>query len=637
MTYQGKYISGSGNPDRLSLIDKSFAALNTSPTLPHLKMLYKSATDMLSEGFIWGTGWWIQNSYGFTMGAIPLLDEFWSHILQKSYDAFWARMGDGKRIGADNGVASSQIFSLCAPDGSLGDTVFPEEGIIYRQGDGDFMTYDWFYEGTAAGVNMQADILLFDRRPEQIKKYLPLMWRSLNHIESTRAENGLFLVGTSANLLAPSYGGSYNAETGEIGKGYLTGVSVTYSSALKKCAELCKMVGDAEGEAECRARLARNLAALPQLLTEEGYFAKSMDPDGTLHGVYGADRYGYLESVCNVDAIAWEVVSPAVARSIYDKIASVPEIRGAGLLCNNYPHLDDTLESYRHKSTAPHSLGWLSGDWVDGGCWATVEGRAILAYMKLGKYDDAFKAADIYMRWAEEYRQDAPFSQWGRNTNNPWQKENDDHTHCERPVAIMVDNFAPVTCLLRGLFDLTADADGLRITPQIPEDVTGLTQHRPIHCGGCRIYITYKGGQGPLTACLNGTSLQADECGRIFIPAALLSRGGEVCLSISRAEPAAPVAVADIRREIAPTGDIEGVPAEMADVYRRCQTELETAAEPYRVSRLRDILLSVEAAALRRRLPFDKHELRPMTEDKVEKIIQAYDKAVWELVHGLEH
>ena len=253
MTYQGTHISGQGNPAYLQLIDKSFGALRSSPTLPNLKMLYKSATDMFSEGFIWGTGWWIQNSYGFTMGAIPLLDGFWSHILQNSYDAFWQRIGDGKRIGADNGQPTHVNYSFCAPDGSLGDCVL-KDGIIYRQGDGDVNAYDWFYEATAAGVHMQADILLFDRRPEKIQRYLPLMWRSLNHIESARAENGLLLVGAAANLLAPSYGGSCNRETGEVGKGYLTGLSVTYSAALKKCAELCKMVGDEQGEAECRAR-----------------------------------------------------------------------------------------------------------------------------------------------------------------------------------------------------------------------------------------------------------------------------------------------------------------------------------------------------------------------------------------------
>jgi len=645
MTYQGQFISGSGNNDRLALIDKSFAALNASPTSPHLKMLYSPVADMFTEGFIWGNGagWWIQNSYGFAMGAIPLLDEFWSAILQNSYDQFWDRIGDGKRVGWDSGVPSpddtgiSGLLNLCAPDGALGDAVFIPDGIAYRQGDGDYKSYDWLYEATAAGVNIQADILLFGRQKEKIRKYLPLMWRSLNHIESTRAENGLFLVGASANLLAPSYGGSYNEETGEIGKGYLTGLSVTYSSALRKCAELCRMIGDTEGENECRSRLTRNLEALPQLLTEEGYFAKSMDPDGTKHGVFGAEKYGYLESVCNVDAIAWKVVPPDIAESIYRKIASVPEIRGAGILCNNYPHLDDTLSSYRNKTSDPNSLGWLSGDWVDGGCWATVEGRAILAYLTLGKYDDAFKSADVVMRWAEEYRQDAPFSQWGHNTNNPWQRENDEHTACVEPVAIMIDNFAPITCLLRGLFDYTADADGLWITPRIPDDISELTQHRPISFNGCHIYITYKGGQEPLTACLNGHKLQADQDGRIFISAALLPNGGEVCLSVSRAGEAACIPAADIRRDITPTGDIEGVPAEMLELYRDCEKELKTAADPLRIARLREVLLSVEAAALRRRLPFDKHELRPMTEDKVKKILQAYDNTVWQLAKGLKY
>ncbi|MBO7404274.1 MAG: hypothetical protein J6V24_04870, partial [Clostridia bacterium] len=278
------FITGSGDPDKLRLIDNSFAMLDGSPTLPNLRMLYKASTDMFSEGFIWGDGWWIQNSFGFTMGAIPLLDPFWSRILQNSYDAFWKRIGDGQRIGADNGVPTHPNYTYCAPDGSLGDCV-SRVGIVYRQGDGDVDSYDWFYEATAAGVLMEAEILLFDRRPDRIRKYLPLLRRSLDHIESARAENGLFLVGPSANLLAPSYGGSPADEDGRPGKGYLTGLSVTTAAALKKTAALCRMVGDTERAAEYDRRLARTLDALPQLLTDEGYFVKSMDPDGTKHGV----------------------------------------------------------------------------------------------------------------------------------------------------------------------------------------------------------------------------------------------------------------------------------------------------------------------------------------------------------------
>ena len=636
--YRGQYVSGTGSEEKLRLIDESFSMLGSTAALPNLKMLYKSSTDMLSEGFIWGDGWWIQNSFGFTMGAVPLLNGFWSRILQNSYDAFWKRIGDGKRIGADDGHPKHFNYSFCAPDGSLGDCVF-RDGIIYRQGDGDVNAYDWFYEATAAGVLMQAEILLFDRREDRIRKYMPLMRRSLDHIESARAENGLFLVGPASNLLAPSYGGSYDEATGECGKGYLTGLTVTYSAALKRCAELAKMIGDGEAAAEYDARLRRNLDALPLLLTEEGYLVKSMDPDGTKHGVYGAERYGYLEGVCNADAVAWDIVPPKTARSIYEKIASVPKIRGAGILCCNWPHLDDTLESYRKHTSGPHSLGWRSGDWVDGGCWATVEGRAILAYMRLGETDDAFRAADWYMRWAKEYRQDAPFSQWGFNTNNPWQRENDDHTVCERPVSVMVDNFAPVTCLLRGLFGYEADAEGLSVRPQIPDDITELIQREPIYFNGCAIHLLYEGGDQTVVGNLDGTLLRADEVGRIRIPASLLPRGGEVCLSLSRSGEAKTYRIADLptRTEEASafTGEIGDLPDDLVHIYAECTERLKTADDPDLRAQLGEILSSVKAACGRRELPFVCHELRPMTDEKRAAILNLYDQTVRELYQGL--
>ena len=611
--------------------------LADSPSLPDLRMLYKSSTDMLSEGFIWGDGWWIQNSFGFTMGAVPLLNPFWSRILQNSYDAFWQRIGDGRRIGADNGVPTHPNYGYCAPDGSLGDCVKQGVGIVYRQGDGDVDSYDWFYEATAAGVLMEAEILLFDRRPERIRAYLPLMRRSLDHIESTRAENGLFLVGPSANLLAPSYGGSPADENGKPGKGYLTGLSVTTAAALERCAALCRMVGDTDTAAEYERRLERTRGALPLLLTEEGYFVKSMDPDGTKHGVYGADRYGYLEGVCNVDAAAWGVVGEDTARSICQKIAAVAGIRPAGILCNNYPHLDDTLDSYRKHSSEPHSLGWRSGDWVDGGCWATVEGRAVLAYLRTGAYEDAFRAAGVYMKWAEEYRQDAPMSQWGFNTNNPWQQENDDHTDCKRPVSVMVDNFAPVTCLLRGLFGWEGNAEGLTVRPQIPDDITSLRLHVPVYFGGCAVYAAYAGGDAPLRALLDGREIPVSEGGTVHIPDALLPRGGEVCLVLDRSGSAPVLTAEELKRDGGLTGDIDGLPEELADIYAECAAAYEGEDDPLRRAQLAEILSAAETAALRRRLPFDRHELRPMTEDKRAGILNLYDQTVRELYAGLRH
>ncbi len=58
-------------------------------------------------------------------------------------------------------------------------------------------------------------------------------------------------------------------------------------------------------------RRARARQGLPQLTTEDGYFVKSLDPDGTRHGVYGAAEYGYFEAVVNHDAICFRVADDA--------------------------------------------------------------------------------------------------------------------------------------------------------------------------------------------------------------------------------------------------------------------------------------------------------------------------------------
>ena len=214
--------------------------------------------------------------------------------------------------------------------------------------------------------------------------------------------------------------------------------------------------------------------------------------------------------------------------------------------------------------------------------------------MKHGKYEDAFRAADVYMRWAEEYRQDAPFSQWGQNTNNPWQQENEDYSIVNRPIAVVVDNFAPITCLLRGLFDTKATADGLYVRPQIPDDITELTQHEPFYFGGCQIYITWKGGTGTISSNLNGNRLYVDADGWIFIPSDCLSAGEKVCLSLSRCADAEPVTVSDVCREEKITGNIDGIPNDIADIYRDCIQRMQMAEDPYYAAHLKEIIMSVE-------------------------------------------
>ncbi|MCQ2455997.1 MAG: hypothetical protein MJ096_01440 [Clostridia bacterium] len=613
-TYNGIYAGGAGRNDWLKLIDDSFSMLHPTSRLPYLQMLYNPETETFKEGFIWGNGFWMQNSYGFAYGAMPFLSKKWRRVLQNSLDLFWDRLGDGKRIGADDGVPNGLACRhLCAPDGALGDCVI-DGGIVYKQGDGPFELYDWFYEATACGILLECDLLLFNRDLTEIEKYIDLLLRAADHIEKTRAENGLFLVGASANLLAPSYGGSFDEKTKTPGKAYLTGLAVTYGAAMKKLAEVSELGGDRKLRDRCLEKYERTYAALPQLLTEEGYLAKSMDPDGTLHGVYGAEKHGYLEAVCNVDAIAHSMVDEETVKTIYNKIASVEGIRPAGILCNNYPSLDDSLFRYLDLDDLRTSYIHKPGNWVDGGCWSTVEGRAIIAYLEAGAADDAFRAADYYMKWAADYRQDQPMSQWGHNTCNPWQEENgadDGHEKIGRPVGVMIDNFATATCLGRGLLSYIPTAVGLTVRVNIPKDITEYVQHQTVNYAGGEINFRVANGDHEPVLFVNGIKIRGTT-----VPASILNDVNDVLIDM-RGEG---YKWHDVEPEKAYKADVSVLPRDLIDIYERFSEGKDEFSKT--------VCDMVHAAAERRELPFDAENFRPMTPDKKEEILKLYDDAV---------
>lgn len=269
-SYNGVYCSGKGDTDFLRLIDESFAFFHPNPVVPNLTMIYNPDWDTFTEGAGWGA-WWIQNSYGFSYSATPFLEEPWFSTLQRSWDIFWGNQGDGTRKGLWGDGKPNKLSELVAPDGSLGDCAAPGK-IVYKQGDGNVSQHDWFYEATAAGVVMQAEILLAQHDLEKANDYLPKMARACDCIERTRdPKNNLFLVGAASNLLAPSYGG-VKLPDGTLGKAYLSGLSVTYLAAIARMIELYKMTGDQEKISEYLHRQKITRESLSQLLTQEGYF-----------------------------------------------------------------------------------------------------------------------------------------------------------------------------------------------------------------------------------------------------------------------------------------------------------------------------------------------------------------------------
>jgi hypothetical protein len=523
--FEGAYVSGAGDVEYLQLLDTSARVLHPDPEYQDIGMLYNSGWNGFVEGPTWGA-WWIQNSYGPSYCALPFLVEPYVTFLRNAQELWFSQMGDGKRAGARDWVA---------PDGCLCDAASPG-WIYYKQGDGRLDIHDWGMEFTAAGIVLQAELLLIGRDRAACERSVPQLERCAEFIESRRdpAKN-LFLAGPAGNLLAPSHAG-WKKPDGTYDKSYLTGLSVTYIAGLDRLIELERFLGrtDAVARYEQRRDLAR--AGLQAVTTEEGYLIKSLDPDGTRHGVYGAPKHGYFEAVCNHDAIAFRVVDDTQANAIYRKIAAIPGLRPHDVILTNYPSLDDMYEQ-------PAGL-WGFGTWVNGGHWTTCEARMILAYYRLGKYEDARRSMQHILEFYRQFRTDNPLVECGAKPYQP-----------KEPINCVYDTWGAPTAMLRGLFEYLYRADGLTLVPHIPPGITRLDQRFPVRLGEARIFLSTR-GQGPITAVwLNAAPWKHFDATTVTLPAAEIPAVARVvvCLGGARPEPAAPSALP--AAPIPPPGD----------------------------------------------------------------------------------
>ncbi len=486
--FDGDYFRGEGDTEYLALLDIAGRMFRPDPEYQNITMLYTPEWNGFVEGPTWGA-WWIQNSYGPSYCAMPFFTEPHISFLQNAQDLWFSHIGDGKTKGMKDWVG---------PDGCLCDAAAPNL-VYYKQGDGRIDIHDWGMEFTAAGVVMQAELLLISRDPAAIARYLPLLERSANFIETRRdPKNNLFLAGPAGNLLAPSHAG-WKQPDGTYEKSYLSGLSITYIAALDRLVELEKLAGNKDKAALYTER--RELAGkgLAQLTTDEGYFIKSLDPDGTRHGVFGAEKHGYFEAVCNHDAMAFNVADDSQAKKIYDKIASIPGLRPHNVIITNHPGLDDTYADTKDWL-------WSFGTWVNGGHWTTAEARMILGYYRVGAYDDARRSMEHILGFAKRFRMDNPLVEFGKEVYQP-----------KEPINCVYDNWGAPAALIRGLFEYLYRADGLELRPHIPGGITRLEQRFPIRFGAKRLYLSTT-GSGPVTAVLvNGAPWKSFNGKSVFL------------------------------------------------------------------------------------------------------------------------
>lgn len=507
--FEGRHFSGRGDVEYLKLLEFSRRLFAPDPEFQNFSMLYQPDWNGLVEGPTWNA-WWIQNSYGTAYGSLPFLEEPFVTFLQNSQALWFDQMGDGKRRGRPNNEV--------APDGSLCDCAGPGWA-IYKQGDGRTKIHDWGFEFAAAGVVIQSELLLISRDADAIAHYLPMLERTADFIDSRRdPKNNLFLVGAAANLLAPSYAGWLKPD-GTYDKAYLAGLSITTIAALDRLIELEKLAGRAVKAEELSRRRGLVRSGLPLLLTPEGCFIKSLDPDGTRHGVFGAARYGYFEASPNHDAIAFRVVSDEQAQKIYNMIAAIPQLRLYDLIIPNYPGLDDIYEK-------PEGL-WRFGYWVNGGHWSTCEARMILAYSRLNKFEDARRSILRMLDFARRFRMDNPLTNFGSEVYQP-----------KEPINITVDAFAPMAAFVRGLFEYIYRADSLTLYPHIPAALMELHQKDPIRFGTKKLFLSTFGA-GPISLVrLNGVPWKSRDAGSITLPYADVPDEAAVEIYLGSAKPA---------------------------------------------------------------------------------------------------
>jgi hypothetical protein len=511
--FKDRYFEGEGDPESLRLLDISRRMFAPDPEYLSLPMLYQPSWNGLVEGPTWGA-WWIQNSYGTTYCGLPFYEEPLFTFLKHAQQLWFDKLGDGKTSYVWNGKDS-----WVPPDGCLMDCA-NETWAMHRQGDGRVAMHDWAVEFTAAGGLLQSELLLISRNRADLAQYLPKLERCANFIETRRdPTNNLFWAGPAANLLAPSYAG-WKKPDGTYGMAYLAGLSVTYIAFLDRLVELEKLAANPALETRYRQRRETARAGLARLDDGEGCFVKSIDPDGTQHGVYGAAHFGYFETSPNHDAIAFRVVDDAQSRRIYDKIASIPGLRPHHLILPNAPSLDDMYE-------APTGL-WSNGTWVNGGHWTTCEARMLLAYFRLGKYADAFASMRQIMTFARRFRMDNPLVQFGDEVYQP-----------NEPINVTYDAFGAPAGLLRGLFEYLYRADGLTLVPHLPTGLERLEQKFPVRFGDKRLYLA-AAGQGPIREVwLNGKPWKQFEAGSVFLPYASLPRAAaiQVLMGTAKAKP----------------------------------------------------------------------------------------------------
>ena len=530
--YKGRWIEGDGDTTSLKLIDKAFESMDVSSEMANLAMFYKRDWDGLVLSNTAWPAWWIQNTYGASYGMMPFLEEPYATWMKNAQGLWFRQMADGKRpdnngyIAPDgslcdataiyrNGGSDLGFADIRNPDstGLINDGMIKIEATWYRQGDAGHDSNDWGIGFTAAGLVMESERLLVSRDHEAIRKQLPQLKRVASFLDNRRdREMNLLKGGKGSNLLAPGFEGSIDAD-GKKQQAYLTELSVNYCAALTRLSEVCNMVGEKMDAKAYRITVEKVRAALPAMMDDQGSFIMFQDPDGTRHGVYGAEKYGYYEATPNHDAVCMRVIDDAASKKIIARMVSIKELAPHDLIVTNYPAYDEP----------GYSTGGIMtyGKWVHGGHWSTCQGRMNIACLRVNEFEHPFKSWDRMCKIMQNFRADAPFGNFGQI---PWSGQ------MSRPHNTVFDCWGVPAGLVRGLFEYDYRSDGLRVRPHLPPGITRYIQKKAVMFGDTKVYLKVTGSGKVTSATANDKMCNIESDGWINIKD--LGKNKVVCVEI---------------------------------------------------------------------------------------------------------
>ena len=276
---------------------------------------------------------------------------------------------------------------------------------------------------------------------------------------------------------------------------------------------------------------------------------------------------------------------------------------------------------------------WGYGTWVNGGHWSTCEARMVLAYYRLGKFEDARRSMRQLLTFAERFRMDNPLTKCGSDVYQP-----------NQPINLCYDTFGPAAAFMRGLFEYLYRADGLTLVPHVPPGHHRAGADSTLCASATSGFCLSTIGAGPITAVrVNGRKWKQFDRATVFLPYDKTPDLATVQITLGTVKPAAketkrakPAAASPEISSAAAAPDLSSLEkraAKLRDFQRHLAAE--GLGSTYAAAHAQLATECVATAALRLQL-IEQGKIKPLPPPSETAADKAYAQTATKLCDGLD-